>query len=59
MPALISADAEKQAVNAYRSSNPLAKFAAEVKDLKQFRLSDEENDWKTILNMIHKFREWL
>lgn len=52
---LIPPDEEKAAVDAHRAKHPLSKAKKHIDKLKDFRLSDEEGDWKKILTMLHEF----
>jgi hypothetical protein len=42
-------------VDAHRVHHPRAKVQKEIDRLKELRLSDEADDWKLILAMIHKY----
>jgi hypothetical protein len=55
IPGVVEEDEEAAAVNAHREHNPRARVQKEVDRLKELRLSDEADDWKSILNMIHKY----
>lgn len=50
---LIPAAEEKEKVDEHVAKTPLSKAKQKIEALKQFRLSDEEEDWKKILTMIH------
>lgn len=51
----ISPEEERAAVEEHVAKTPLSKAKKKLDKLKQFRLSDEEGDWKRILPVIHEF----
>jgi hypothetical protein len=50
---LIPPAEEKEKIDEYRAGTPFGKAKEKIEKLKKFRLSDEEEDWKKILPMIH------
>jgi hypothetical protein len=55
LPGVITPAEEKAAVDAHRVHHPRAKLQKEIDRLKALRLADEDEDWKRILVMIHKY----
>lgn len=55
MGGVISAAEEKQARDEHTAANPISKVKKQLERLKDFRMSDEEDDWGVILSKLHEF----
>lgn len=55
MGGVISAAEEKQARDEHTAANPISRVRKQLERLKDFRMSDEEENWGVILAKLHEF----